>query len=57
MPVQAASVAIWAMERGDKEFIARHRDRLMEFVNEHPSNFLQQIAVGTLTKISTDKEH
>ncbi len=51
-----AQHAIMAMGRGDKEFIGKHRDRLMEFL-KYDSVWIQTYAVLTLTKIATMPEH
>lgn len=48
--------AIEALGRADKEFIGKHRDRLLAFL-EYDSVWLQTAAVMTLTKIATEPEH
>ena len=48
--------AIKALERAAPERIAKHRDRLLEFL-EYDSVWLQTEAVVTLAKIATDPEH
>lgn len=48
--------AIKALSRAEPERIAKHRDRLLEFL-EYDSVWLQAAAVTTLTKIATAPEH
>lgn len=51
-----AKHAIDALARANPERIAKHRDRLIEFLN-YDSVWLQTSAVLTLTKLSTRPEH
>jgi len=48
--------AIQALGRAEPERIAKHRDRLLEFL-EYDSVWIQTDAVITLTKIATDPKH
>lgn len=48
--------AIRALERAEPERIARHRDRLLEFL-EYDSVWLRTAAVVTLTRIATTPPH
>lgn len=48
--------AIKALRRGGPDLVAKHRNRLMEFL-EYDSIWLQREAVLTLTEIATDPKH
>ncbi|MCH7228671.1 DUF6288 domain-containing protein [Haloferula sp. A504] len=52
-----AFYAIQALARADKDFIAQHRDRLLEFLQGYKSPYLETEAVCTLAKIATEPEH
>ena len=49
--------AIQALGRADKATIAKHRDRLIEFLNYYDSTYLHTAAVCTLARIATEPEH
>jgi hypothetical protein len=51
-----AKHAIEALGRAEPKRIAKHRDRLLEFL-DYDSVWVQTPAVLTLTKIATDREH
>ncbi len=51
-----ALYAIKALGRADKEIIAKHRDRLLEFL-QYDSDWVQSEAVNTLAKIATERDH
>jgi hypothetical protein len=52
-----ALYAIEALGRADKEFIGKHRDRLLEFLQYYKSPYLETAAVCTLAKIAVEPEH
>jgi hypothetical protein len=58
-PNESWWVALYATEalgRADKEFIGKHRDRLLEFL-EYDSSYLRTAAACTLARISTEPAH
>lgn len=52
-----AYYAIKALGRADKEFIAKHRDRLIDFLKYYDSPWLETAACVTLCKIVAEPEH
>ncbi len=52
-----ALYAIKALERADKAFIGKHRDRLIDFLKYYDSPYLETAACITLCKIATEPEH